>query len=512
VTTTSALPHPVGVAGVAVPLEAGVVTVRFDGRHIWSFRPDLDGSRAGDGWFVPWPPALASYLRGSARVQVAGFDDGQTYADAEVAFDDRSARVAVVDRRGHPLMVNKVGTLSRAFDATDEATRREILEGTARILDDLRTAGRVPAYLCYGALLGALRDGRVIGHDCDTDLCYLSDHDQPADLIAESYRLERAMRERGWATTRMSGADFKVRLVLADGRSEQVDVFAAFHVGDRFYQLGNRSGALALEDVVPTSTVVLEGVTFPAPARPERMMEFLYGPQWRVPDPSFRYQDPVDGVRRLDGWLRGFRTEQPRWNRFFTSPAARRVPTRGSSFARWASARMDRDASIADVGCGNGRDSWFFAKRGRDVRSFDCSPEARVRTRRLLRRKQAPCDVRRIQLNELRTVLAEGLVLRGRTVYARQLLDSVDDEARRNLWRLARLAGGDVFVEFASGTARTPEVPGLQRALVADTVVAEAVAAGGRVVDRADLEATDLYDLPGLTVTRLHLDFTEDPR
>ena len=56
----------------------------------------------------------------------------------------------------------------------------------------------------------------------------------------------------------------------------------------------------------------LEGVTFPAPARPERMLEFLYGPRWRMPDPSFRYDDPVDGVRRLDGWLRGFRSEQPR--------------------------------------------------------------------------------------------------------------------------------------------------------------------------------------------------------
>ena len=55
-------------------------------------------------------------------------------------------------------------------------------------------------------------------------------------------------------------------------------------------------------------------------------MEFLYGPQWRVPDPSFRYDDPADGVRRLDGWLRGFRTEQPRWNRIWTSPHAPTVP------------------------------------------------------------------------------------------------------------------------------------------------------------------------------------------
>ena len=305
-TTAPARAAPVGAAGLVVPADSGVVTVTFDGRRVWSLRPDLDGERVAAGWFVPWPPALASYLHGSTRVRVAGFDDGRTYAEEELAFDDRGGRVRVVDSRGNPLVVNKVGTLSRAFDATDETTRHEILTGTARILADLHDAG-VPAYLCYGALLGAVRDGQVIGHDCDTDLCYLSDHREPVDVIAESYQLERVLRTRGWTTTRMSGADFKVRLVLSDGRSEQVDVFAAFHVGHRFFQLGNRSGALTREDIVPTSTVELEGVTFPAPARPERMLEFLYGPRWRMPDPSFRYDDPVDGVRRLDGWLRGFR-------------------------------------------------------------------------------------------------------------------------------------------------------------------------------------------------------------
>lgn len=161
-TATVTGPHPVGAGGVTVPLDAGVVTVSFDGAHIWSFRPDLDGTGASDAWFVPRPPALASYLRGSTRGLVTGFDDGQTNGDAEVTFDDRDVRVAVVDPRGHRLMVNKVGTLSRAFDATDESTRQEILEGTGRILGVLREAG-VTAYLCYGALLGALRDGHVIG-------------------------------------------------------------------------------------------------------------------------------------------------------------------------------------------------------------------------------------------------------------------------------------------------------------------------------------------------------------
>ena len=84
--------------------------------------------------------------------------------------------------------------------------------------------------------------------------------------------------------------------------------------------------------VTQHSTITLEGVEFPAPADPEAMMVFLYGEHWRVPDPAFRYADPVEGVRRLDGWLRGFRTEQPRWNRWYLANGPE-VPRKGSSFA-----------------------------------------------------------------------------------------------------------------------------------------------------------------------------------
>ena len=240
------------------------------------------------------------------------------------------------------------------------------------------------------------------------------------------------------------------------------------------------------------------------------MLAFVYGPRWRVPDPSFRYDRPGRRgapARRLAARLpeRAAALEP-----LLDLPGRPFGATPGLVLRALGRRRGCRLVTpVADLGCGNGRDSWFFAKRRREVRSFDCSPEARVRTRKLLRRKGAPHDVRRLQLNELRTVLAEGLLLRGSTLYARQLLDSVDDEARRNLWRLGRLAGGEVFLEFASGRARPPDVPGLQRALDADSVVAEAAAAGGRLLERKDTDGSDLDDRPGLPVTRLQLDITE---
>ncbi len=49
-------------------------------------------------------------------------------------------------------------------------------------------------YLCYGALLGAMRTGRMIGHDSDVDLCYYSHQTTPVDIIRESYRIERIVK------------------------------------------------------------------------------------------------------------------------------------------------------------------------------------------------------------------------------------------------------------------------------------------------------------------------------
>ena len=53
--------------------------------------PTCDGERVAAGWFVAWPAALAPYLHGRTRVRVAGFDDGRTYVEEDLAFDGAPA-------------------------------------------------------------------------------------------------------------------------------------------------------------------------------------------------------------------------------------------------------------------------------------------------------------------------------------------------------------------------------------------------------------------------------------
>ncbi|MGH3349554.1 MAG: class I SAM-dependent methyltransferase, partial [Nocardioides sp.] len=181
-----------------------VLVLSFDGQYVWSLTPERDGHPVDGGLLVPWPGVLTRFLNGSATVAIADYD-GEVLFEEKVSLGTGEDTISIVDGSGNPLSVDKVGHLTRSFEATDESIRAEILEGTQRVLADLRDVVGVEAYLNYGALLGAIREGRMLGHDSDTDVCYLSKHTVPAEIITESYAIERTMRERGWSILRMSG-------------------------------------------------------------------------------------------------------------------------------------------------------------------------------------------------------------------------------------------------------------------------------------------------------------------
>jgi len=61
------------------------------------------------------------------------------------------------------------------------------------------------------------------------------------------------------------------------------------------------------------------------------------------------------------------------WQRFYSGEEAPQEP---SSFARLVCERIEPPATILEVGCGNGRDSAFFAAQGFDVTAVDLSRQA----------------------------------------------------------------------------------------------------------------------------------------
>src|SRR3954454_9124328 len=370
--------HVVVAASVVDP-----VVVSFDGQYVWSFLPRRDGSRTRGGWRVSWPSVMRELLDGTAFVRLSDADGDRVHFQGAVSFRGNGAPLAFQDAHGNPLAVDKAGHLTRVFSETDDDVRRHIAEGTARAIADLRDRVGIDAHVSYGCLLGAVRDGHMIGHDSDADLAYLSKWAHPADVVRESFRMERELRDLGWKVIRMSGADLKLFLPLPDRRVVHIDVFGAFHVEGTFYQLGGRSGQLDRAALTPASSVMLEGVELAAPADPEAVLEFLYGADWRVPDPAFSPVDPWTGTRRIEGWMRGVRTHVVSWNEIYRNRRTA-IPRKRSSFAQWAEKRMHPGATVVDLGSGSGRDSAWFHARGHRVVGFDFSGAALRLTRQRL--------------------------------------------------------------------------------------------------------------------------------
>jgi SAM-dependent methyltransferase len=494
------------------------LVVHFDDQYVWSFTPGRDGDLAGETFQIAWPRALRPFLSGTTRVRVATYDGDVVLHDDEVGFGSGEGRVAFVDEQGAPYSIDKVGHLTRAFEETSDDVKRELLDATQAVLRELRERCGVDAYLCYGALLGAVRQGTMLGHDSDVDLCYYSRFSTPADIIAESYRIQRQLRGLDWRVLRMSAGDVKVIWPLSDGRVAHIDVFSAFTISGTFYQFGNRNGVFDVDaHLLPLGTIALEGVEFPAPKHPEEMLSFIYGPRWRVPDPGFRYQDNPLGTRRLDGWFRGFRAEVPAWSSLFKGPGIDRVPTDPSSFARWVQPQLGAGAKVLELGAGTGRDAFWLASQGHRVMATDFSLPALTHLRHLREsRAESRVSVEMLVLNELRRVLPLTVALSRdpHHLYARGLIGSLDEAARDNLFRLAGavLRGGQsLFLEFSAlvpgQDLPLPEPTGLTRRFDPEWLRREIESRGG-VVEFVEIgPGTDMFDQPDPAVARMRVTF-----
>ena len=486
--------------GLVVPGScSGAIDVLLDGQRVWSFNPDRDG-RAGadDTREVAWPKALVHHLEGVADVELVDHVSRAVLHTQTVRFGRGEGRVGVVDAEGNPLAVDKGGRLQRDFSNTEDSARDEIMDALEKVMHDLTVECGLDTYLMYGCLLGAIRDGHMIGHDSDADVAYLSAHTHPFDIIRECTAAIRRMKALGWKVVKMSGANFKVWVPLPDGRRCGIDVFGSFHVGDRFYVTGSLTGTLDRSALLPFGTVTLEGREITAPARPEEVLAFTYGPHWRVPDPAFHFDhDPVD-VRRMDAWFRGPRRRLRFWHDFYKSPDSARVPTEPSGFARWTQQRLvdagRSDSTVLDVGAGTGRDAAYFAGQGRRVAALDFTTLGLRRTRKQRQQAGGRVTVRSMNLEDLRSVLVTGarFAHRGgvREVYARGLLDTLGPVGRDNFWRFASMVqrrGGETFLEFRTPRSRKdPKHFGahLREYVDPDLVAREVASYGGTVVHR----------------------------
>jgi hypothetical protein len=406
-----------------------------------------------------WPAPLQRYLDGRARITVRDSADGSVLYDEDVSLGGGLGPIRVQREGGVDLGIDKSGNLVATFAGRSESDIAALLDATETVLAALREAGVEP-FIAYGTLLGAVREGAVLGHDSDADLGYVSRFTDPVDVARESFQVQRRLARAGWQTARYSLASFKI-LVTEGDITRGLDVFGGFLDAGQLHLMGEISTEFDPAWIYPLSTAELHGRPMPVPARPEKLLEAMYGPGWRTPDPAFKFVTPDRTVRAFNDWFRGTQPGSRFWARRASATSRNPLRPDPTPLARRAlEMARELDAEVLDIGAGRGTDGLFLAREGVPVTVYDYTLKGLKQAQDVAAREGLPYDVRYLNLTEWRSVFAEGARLAHRptprVVIARHVLDATSEVGRDSLARLCSMAlrsGGRLLAEFFPGGA-----------------------------------------------------------
>ena len=172
----------------------------------------------------------------------------------------------------------------RAMSSREPA---QVWRDIGALIDKLAAIG----YDCFinsGTLLGAIRDRQLIAHDDDVDLGVVLKSDTLVGVVAEWQALKETLRGQGLLDEKFE-ARMRTHAKIGAAGGASVDLFPAWILDGRAYVWPHTAGEIPREALLPLKKVVLEAVELPIPQQAEQMLQCNYGPGWRQPDPSFRF-------------------------------------------------------------------------------------------------------------------------------------------------------------------------------------------------------------------------------
>lgn len=428
---------------IVPPLGNGVSSIDlfFDDHRVWSV--DLRNTDTSKANRFAWPESLHPYLRGSTDLSIRDSADGTVLAESAVQFTAEETRTEVCDADGVPLSVNKWGRLGKALEAVDDGLHEHILDRTEEVIAHLTTMGLRP-FVVGGTLLGAVREGKLLPHDDDADIAYLSEHTNPLDVALEGFQIGHRLQELGYSLMRHSATHMQLHFTVeASGRDYYVDVFSAFFTRDgHINQPFHVRGEMREDQMVPFSAVTLEGRTFPGPADTERWLTINYDADWRTPIPGYTLETPAATVRRFQNWFGSYNFNRHFWNHFYGNTEHSGDAATWHESAAWILANADHLESphLLEVGSGAGLLAAQLQSDERQVIASDFAANA------LLQAKASATEhgfqTAHVNLYRLLAVGAPARIgIPGRfDIVANHVFEQVGHHARVNAMRLIRVA------------------------------------------------------------------------
>lgn len=435
---------PSRISGWAIgsdPTKPVVLKLTVNGRDVGTLRADVvrDDLRSirpdGKIAFVasPFDDDWAPLVAKGAKVQLINAADGSVLSETVWDGTADPSVEGVVDPDGSRYRLNK-GRLVIPLSERTSAWRRELLDAAAGVVRCAQQGGFTLA-ATYGTLLGAVREGALIGHDDDVDLMFVSERGSMLSAIEDFHRLQDHLRGAGYIVNELSNGQVHVS---RDDDAFPVDIFLAWFEGDNLSLTFTVKADVPRSEILPLGAITVEGVELPAPATPGALLEAIYGPGWSIPDPAFVWQRPDDVTAYfapVHNYQRGANVDY--WREYYASRTRVSPPQLPSQFALFALSVRPTPGMIVDLGCGSARDTLFFAGQKIKTLGLDYARTA-IETNRATAEQRGLAThamFRQVDVSDLAQVkVVQDFVTRSRPnaplcVYSRFFFHALDENA-----------------------------------------------------------------------------------
>lgn len=158
--------------------------------------------------------------------------------------------------------------------------KEKYLSALDKIFPLLESLGVKPL-LCYGTLLGAVRERQFLLHDDDVDVLCIDGSQSREEALVKKQELIARLKQDGYVI-RDTGENFHVQI-----NQVGVDLFMSWQEGERFHLMMERFQYRHIDAgiMTPAASVQLYDRTYPAPADPAAFLQERYGDGWTVSDP-----------------------------------------------------------------------------------------------------------------------------------------------------------------------------------------------------------------------------------